>query len=120
MTSVRGWLNKAPDVDGSQPTWCLRAEVRTMTHPGLRAATARIVGDLNSVLVLMVATTLPPGALRSCARRRTWKASGGASFAARVAPALPAGRSSTLGGAPSAAALLAARPAPGPAPRPAS
>src|SRR3954453_5740359 len=108
MTSVRGWLNRTPDVDGSHPTWCLRAEVRTMTHPGLRAATARIVGDLNSVLVLMVATTLPPGALRSCARRRTWNASGGTSLPARVASAFAAGCSSTVGVG-SAAVLVAVR-----------
>src|SRR3954452_2788376 len=81
MTIERGSLKKTPALVGNQPTWCLRTAVRTSTQPGLRPATARIVGDLNSVLVLIVATISPPGLARSCARWRTWKASGPLSLA---------------------------------------
>src|SRR3954468_12935455 len=79
MTIDRGSLKRWPEASGSHPTGCFSTEVRTCTQPGRRAVTARIVGDLNSVLVLMTATGLPCGAWRSGARRRTLKASGACS-----------------------------------------
>src|SRR4051794_2617254 len=88
MTIVRGWLNSAPDATGSQPAPWRRTDVRTRTQPGRRPATARIVGDWNSVLVLIVATTRPPGDARSWARRRTWNASGARNRGAGAAPAV--------------------------------
>src|SRR3954470_10276000 len=82
MTIERGSSKRCPAASGSQPTWCFSTDVRTSTQPGLRAATARIVGDLKLVLVLIVATTRPFGLVRSCARRRTTKASGPVSLGA--------------------------------------
>src|SRR4051794_13829655 len=75
MTIERGCSNSAPADSGSQPAGRFSSDVRTRTQPGLRLVTARIVGDLNSVLVLIVPTTLPWGAVRSWVRWRTWKAS---------------------------------------------